>query len=352
MTITRKAVLEKLMEGGVHLLFWSLVFFFYIYVFGYNNSQREYTVVFSSFLMPITMVSCYAVTYYLIPKYLILRKYASFLLYSLYTFVLTAFAVIISVFYALIFILDLKVAEMPVARSLPFILITVYLIIFLASGIALLRHYYSSNTRNDKLNNKVLETQLKLKEQELKYLKMQIHPHFLFNTLNTLYGFAMAKADETPDIILRLSNLLDYLLYQVDKPLVSLKSELLHIEDYIALEKIRFIDSLELSFRAEDIPDNLEVAPMLFIPFVENGFKHGRFNNEKLQIDIDISTREGKVFFEMTNSARPGAEDENEGIGLRNIEKRLEMVYPGKHSLQVSREHNLFKVVLMIDTHG
>lgn len=353
MTLTRKTVLEKAMELGIHLLFWFSVFLFYLYVFGSNSRDMKMNITFSSFLMPITIASCYAVVYYLIPRYLLLKKYRSFLLYSLYTFVLTAFAVILSVFYALIFILDLKMVELPIARSLPFILIAVYLVVFLASGITLLRHYYGSNTRNDKLQNKVLETQLKLKEQELKYLKMQIHPHFLFNTLNTLYGFALTKAEETPDMILKLSNLLDYLLYQVDKPLVSLSSEMDHIQDYIDLERIRFSDSLDVQMNTEGITSNLQVAPMLFIPFVENSFKHGRSKEDKLQIRIDIRAKAGKAYFTIANSVRESLPAENdEGIGLKNIEKRLSMLYSGRHDLTIKRAHDMFKVELIIDTNG
>lgn len=353
MTLTRKVVLERITEGGIHLLFWSSVFLFYLYVFGYNDTDTQFNLIFSSFLMPITMASCYAVVYYLIPRYLILKRYRNFLLYSLYTFVLTAFAVIVSVFYALIFILDLKMAELPVARSLPFILITVYLVVFLASGITLLRHYYGSNTRNDKLQNKMLETQLKLKEQELKYLKMQIHPHFLFNTLNTLYGFALTKAEETPDMILRLSNLLDYLLYQVDRPLVSLSTEIDHIHDYIALEKIRFSDSLDVHINLEGLSPDLQVAPMLLIPFVENSFKHGRANGAKLQIWIDLKIEQGKVLFNISNSVKKNLPfEQSEGIGLKNIEKRLAMVYPNRHKLSVKTEEDKFIVTLMIDTNG
>ncbi|MBP2834332.1 histidine kinase, partial [Aquimarina sp. U1-2] len=110
---------------------------------------------------------------------------------------------------------------------------------------------HSEDTK--KLETKILETQLKLKDQELNYLKMQIHPHFLFNTLNTMYGFALKKADETPEMILKLSNLLDYLLYQVDKPFVALIDEINHIDDYIELEKMRFNDTLQVNFNTENI---------------------------------------------------------------------------------------------------
>ncbi|MFY0593982.1 sensor histidine kinase [Roseivirga sp.] len=310
-------------------------------------------IAFSSFLMPITIASCYVMVYYLIPKYLLLKKYSSFLLYGLYTFILTAFAVVLSVFYALIFILDLKIVELPIARSFPFILIAVYLIIFLASGITLLRHYYGSKTNNDKLLTKVLETQLKLKEQELKYLKMQIHPHFLFNTLNTLYGFALSKAEETPDLILKLSNLLDYLLYQVDKPMVDLSSEMNHIQDYIDLEKTRFSDSLDIRMKLEDFPAELQVAPMLFIPFVENSFKHGGSTEGKLQIDINVKAELGKVNFSISNTLRESLPfEKGEGIGLENIKKRLSMLYADRHELRIEKTPNRFNVELIIDTNG
>jgi LytS/YehU family sensor histidine kinase len=265
---------------------------------------------------------------------------------------LTAFAVIVSVFYALIFILDLQVAQMPVARSLPFILITVYLIVFIASGIALLRHYYSSATRNDRLNTKVLEAQLKLKEQELKYLKMQIHPHFLFNTLNTLYGFALAKAAETPDMILKLSNLLDYLLYQVDKPQVSLSTEIAHIRDYIDLERMRFDDSLDIELSVSELSDDIQVAPMLLIPFVENAFKHGgRSHDNKLIIKLKLTREESAVHFDLENSINQYETDkEREGIGLTNIEKRLEMLYPNRHRLIINQDTDFYRVSLTLDT--
>lgn len=341
------------MEVAVHLFFWTSVYLLYIYVFGYNSGNGNYTRVFSSFLMPITMASCYVFTNYLIPRYLILKRYSYFLLYSIYTFVLTAFAAILSVFYALIFILDLKMAELPVAKSLPFVLITVYLVVFVAGGVSLLRHYYSSSTKNDSLKTKVLEAQLKLKEQELKYLKMQIHPHFLFNTLNTLYGFALTKADETPDMILRLSNLLDYLLYQADKPLVSLSTEMEHIQDYIELEQIRFNDSLDVNVKVTELPRDIQIAPMLLIPFVENAFKHGgRSLENKLMVRMTLAYSDSKVFFEISNSVSThGPDEEGEGIGLKNIEKRLEMLYPNKHDLEIFREQRSFKVKLMIDTY-
>src|SRR5690606_19488365 len=180
-------------------------------------------------------------------------------------------------------------------RSLLSMMVLVYLVVILVSAFTLLKQNYSSIAENRALENKFLEAQLKLKEQELHYLKLQVHPHFLFNTLNTLYGHALKKSEETPDMILKLSNLLDYLLYQADKPLVSLGSEIEHIKDYIALEQMRFRDNLHIDLDLPNTIENIEIAPMLLIPFVENTFKHGQPIDGKLRISIRLQADEEQL---------------------------------------------------------
>ena len=177
---------------------------------------------------------------------------------------------------------------------------------------------------------------------------MQIHPHFLFNTLNTMYGFALKKAEETPEMILKLSNLLDYLLYQVDKPYVSLKDEINHIEDYISLEKMRFNDTLNVTFSKNIDSESIEIAPMLFIPFIENSFKHGVIINGVLNINIVIKTNSNEILFKIKNSSSK-ALNYNEGIGLENIKKRLELVYPNQYNLSISNDESVFAVLLKLN---
>jgi LytS/YehU family sensor histidine kinase len=190
---------------------------------------------------------------------------------------------------------------------------------------------------------------LQIKEQELQYLKNQIHPHFLFNTLNTIYGFALKQAKETPDLILKLSNLLDYILYQVNKPTVSLKEEVLHIEEYIELEKIRFQDTLKVTFNASDIPEDVQVSPMLLIPFVENAFKHGSLIESMLTVEIELKLSENKLEFLIKNTALDADIKKNESrIGLRNIQKRLDLLYDNNHLLKIKNKNNEFEVYLEI----
>jgi hypothetical protein len=236
----------------------------------------------------------------------------------------------------------------PISKSLMFVAIAVYLVVIIVSAFKLLKLNLKHTEDAKKLETKILETQLKLKEQELNYLKMQIHPHFLFNTLNTMYGFALKKADETPEMILKLSNLLDYLLYQVDKPFVLLSDEINHINDYIELEKMRFNNTLSITFETKSIHENTKIAPMLLLPFVENSFKHGSLKNGVLAIKIKLFQNKNNLFFEIENTCNSNSQSEK-GIGLENIKKRLELIYKDNYLLNIENYSNLFKVTLNLE---
>ena len=180
---------------------------------------------------------------------------------------------------------------------------------------------------------------------------MQIHPHFLFNSLNTIYGFALKKGEETPKMILKLSNLLDYILYQIEKPSVSLENEIYHLQDYISLEKFRFHDTLQVNLIKESAVENINIAPMMLIPFVENSFKHGAIVNGVLVINILIKKIDNTILFEVENSIIEKSKSEG-GIGLENIQKRLKMLYPNAHTLEINENDQRFKVSLTLQLNG
>lgn len=238
----------------------------------------------------------------------------------------------------------------PMSRNFVFVLILVYLIVGIISFVTLLHQNFKTDSQYKALQNEILETQLKFKEQELQYLKKQIHPHFLFNTLNTIYGLSLKQSKSTPDVILKLSNLLDYILYQADKPKVSLKEEILHIEEYIELERIRFQDNLKVGFIFDEIPQGIETAPMLFIPFVENAFKHGSFIDGFLLIDVNIALSGNQLSFSIRNTAlNEYVENKKNGIGLENITKRLALIYGESYHLKIKHEDYWFSVNLEIE---
>ena len=236
------------------------------------------------------------------------------------------------------------------SRNYIFVLILVYLIVLLVSFVNLLSHNFETESKNRELQNKILETQLQIKDQELQYLKKQIHPHFLFNTLNTIYGFALKQSKNTPEIILKLSNLLDYILYQVNKPKVSLEKEIMHLQEYIDLERIRFQDTLKINFSSDRINNEKLVPPMLLIPFVENAFKHGNLINGFLQIDIQISVKDDSLNFMIKNTVKKEADEKSKtGIGLENIKKRLDLIYPDAYRLKIDLIEEWYQVDLHIE---
>jgi len=343
-------LIKKLSQILLHTLFWCGVLLFYTYFFGVSTDNMSYVLSFSLFLMPITMATTYVSIYKLIPDYLITKRYFQFAAYSIYTLIISAYLIVISIFFGLIYLSNFSYSDMPpISRSLLLVMIAVYLVTVVASAFKLLKLNVKQTEKTSKLETKILETQLKLKEQELNYLKMQIHPHFLFNTLNTMYGFALKKADETPEIILKLSNLLDYLLYQINKPHVQLIDEINHIKDYIDLEQIRFHDTLKCTFKTELDNEALEIAPMLFIPFVENSFKHGIIKNGFLNLDISITNTNKIIHFNIKNTSIK-LESVTHGIGLENIKKRLELLYKDQYSLEIKNEDATFEIDLIINT--
>ncbi|WP_298903863.1 sensor histidine kinase [uncultured Psychroserpens sp.] len=349
---TKQFILKKIGQILLHLLFWVAVLFFYTYFFGINGSKFDDTLQFSLFLMPITIATTYVITYKLIPDYLITKQYWRFVLYSFYTLIISVYLLMVSIFFSLIYLSNFEYDDMnPATKNLIFISTAVYLVVIIVSGFKLLKLNLKQASNTRLLETKILDAQLKLKEQELNYLKMQIHPHFLFNTLNTMYGFALKKADQTPDMILKLSNLLDYLLYQAEKPFVLLSEEIAHIKDYIALEKMRFNDTLKVNINISTASESITIAPMLLIPFIENSFKHGAIINGILKIDIQLSATLEEIHFSIKNSNAEGTSSKS-GIGLENIKKRLELLYSEKHELFINNTPNTFDVELRLKPVG
>ncbi|NLP58911.1 histidine kinase [Lutibacter sp. B1] len=343
-------VIQYLITFLIHSIFWVIIYFFYAYFLGYGSTNTKYVNLFSGFLMPVTIFISYFLIYYLIPNYLFTKKYKLFILYNIYTFIISVYLINLSILYGLVYSEGLMhKSTVPLTKTLPLIILGVFFVVTIVVSLNLIIYSYKSIVKNESLKSKILETQLQLKEQELKFLKMQIHPHFLFNTLNTIYGFALKQSKDTPEIILKLSNLLDYILYQVNKPKVSLKEEVTHIKEYIALEKIRFQDTLKVSFKANDISEEKQIAPMLLIPFVENAFKHGNLIEGFLKVEIVIALDDDKLDFQIKNTVLTNDELEgNKGIGLENIKKRLNLLYANNYKLDIEKNDNWFTVNLTI----
>jgi len=192
------------------------------------------------------------------------------------------------------------------------------------------------------------------KEAELKLLKAQLNPHFLFNTLNNLYGLSVVKSDKLPSLMLKLSDLLRYSLYETKETFVPLEKEITYLENYMSLEKIRLEDTTDIQFIKSGSLSSKKIAPMLLIVFVENTFKHlGVSNNDKSSVFVSINVAAEKLNFKCVNSIDNQPKEQHlekgkSGIGLQNAKKRLHLMYPNKHELTIEKEHENHVVELML----
>ena len=199
----------------------------------------------------------------------------------------------------------------------------------------------------------LLNTNKILLENELKYLRSQIQPHFFFNTLNNLYSLTIDKSDKAPDLILKLSDLMKYFLYETGKEYQSLSNEIKHIKDYIDIEKLRYNEELKVSFNIRGAVKKTMIRPLLLIPLVENAFKHGARNSKKNSyITIDLKINSSEINFKVENSFSKSTKPikvQVGGIGLANIKKRLEINYGKENfSLNTFEEKNKYIAELIV----
>lgn len=188
-------------------------------------------------------------------------------------------------------------------------------------------------------------------QAELNFLKTQIHPHFLFNTLNNLYALTLQNSPQAPNLVMGLSQILRYMLYECNTGCVLLLRDIEILENYMALEKLRYEERLDLNFSISGEPGNHRIAPLLLLPLVENAFKHGAGEQVgDVWINIDLAVKGNQLVFKVSNS-RPGItpvpkRPGQTSIGLPNTRKRLEILYPGAHTLKVFEEEEMFVVIL------
>ncbi|MDX8338515.1 histidine kinase [Draconibacterium sp. IB214405] len=351
--IIRQARSSKNIRISYHIVFWIIVGFFYFLVFNWNSEFPEVSIILSIGLLPVAVITTCVFNYLLIPKYLDKKRYGYFLYLSFFTLLVSSWLSFLIVFYALIHILYKEASLEPAVLHPELQVISLNFIVFLAIAVKQIKRAFFIQQEKNDLEQKKLNTELKLKEAELKLLKAQIHPHFLFNTLNNLYGLTMEKSDEAPDLVLRLSDILDYILYRCNEKRVLLFDEISNLQNYIAIEKLRYSEKLSITVDFPDETDNLQIAPLLLLPFVENAFKHGVSNNPgTASVSISLKVQHTTMSFYITNSKNPlsaQTDSYSKGIGLKNVKKRLELLYPNKYDLKIDEKEDSFSVTLSLE---
>jgi two-component system LytT family sensor kinase len=183
---------------------------------------------------------------------------------------------------------------------------------------------------------------------ELAFLKSQINPHFLFNSLNSIYSLAYQRSETTPEAILKLSEIMRYMLYECNDNRVDLFKELQYVQNYIDLQKIRFGNNAHIDFKISGKVENQQIVPLLLIGFVENAFKHGVANAGQSPIRLLIEVDESHLQFFIQNKKHTNNRDEGGGIGLNNVRRRLDLLYPGKYNLEIRDEIDTYTVELSL----
>ncbi len=194
------------------------------------------------------------------------------------------------------------------------------------------------------------ETEREKMNAELSYLKAQINPHFLFNTLNSIYSLAIMKSDETPTAVVKLSGMMRYVLSEATTDFVSLEKEIIYIKNYIDLQKIRFEESISLEFLINGTTNGKQIAPLILISFIENAFKHGINAEEDSHIKIKIDITDEALFLNVFNRkvAVHISEENKSGLGVENTRNRLELLYPKRHKLSIYDTEKDYLVELSI----
>jgi len=229
--------------------------------------------------------------------------------------------------------------------------LTMLLVFLVVAGLSIAYFFLKEWARNELVRNQLEANQL---STEIKFLKSQINPHFLFNTLNNLFSMAQDKGnDELADGISKLSGMMRYMIYESNAEKVPLTDEIAYIKNCIALNKLRYADEeAAVTFNYPEQVQNVFIAPMIYIPFIENAFKHGVLINQSSEIDIAIVISGKQVLFACENknySFVKKMDDNASGIGLENVKRRLELVYPGKYDLLIKSDAGKYAVILKIN---
>ena len=346
-----------------HLAFWTFWWLFqgFLYSFIAINSATSYFV-----RLPMSMLESlifltghiflsYSLIYFVIPHYLLKQRYTATAVWTLLLFFFTA---VISSTLSLYVIEPLRdyfqgVNYVGPKRTVP---ISIFLSLLaglrgaitiggIAAAIKLMKYWHMKEQRNLQLQKENVASQLQL-------LKAQVHPHFLFNTLNNIYSYTQNTSPVASRLVTGLSDMLRFILYECNQPLVPLSKEFKMIEDYIELEKIRYGNKLELHLDLPAKTYDLQIAPLLLLPLVENCFKHGTSHMlEHPWISLQVSFQGREMHMKLMNGkiASTEKQEATSGIGIRNVIKRLELLYPGRHEFFITSDDDVFIVNLKIE---
>ncbi|MDA3880829.1 MAG: histidine kinase [Prolixibacteraceae bacterium] len=342
------AILRWMMQ----LLYWLLAAIVLFLVFSNKQNDLGIRLMVVAVLTTMSFLLTQLINRYFIPKFFFEGRLFLFFYQLLFTFVASIWFNSIFIMLILLYMANNTLdGGLPNKTDLILLLSGSYIIILFATIVHFVQESYRRTMERDRISNLKTETELKLKDARLQLLQGQLHPHFLFNMLNNLYGLWIEKSNTTPEVILKLSSLLDYMLYRCDKEKVPLNEEISFMKNYIDLELLRHDNRLQLETDMPTQDETLLIPPLILFSFVENAFKHGvnKTSGDSL-ISIHLKMHDKQLQFKIENTYDKTAQnDKNNGIGLKNVKERLQLIYPEKQNVIINQNNGIFKVELNIE---
>ena len=334
---------NKIVRIALHLLFWLCAWFFFFFYYKRYSEVNNYTFIASLINLIVAIATVYTFNDYLIPKILLKNKQKKFIAFAFVAIVMFFYVQLLLTLFLVVKLLYAEQRLFPEMIDVMMLFFNMFFVVFVAIAIKFYKRWSEKDYREQKVQKEKVEA-------ELQMLKTQINPHFLFNTLNSIYVLAMKKSEQTANIVMKLSDILDYILYRINAPQIAIFNEIRIVENYIELEKIRFTNRVNLSFASNITSKDLQIPPMLIIPFVENAFKHGVAKSmKKSWIKIVIEETGEMLNIEVSNSkSQNPVKSKTGGIGLVNVKKRLDLLFNDYYKLAISEKDNRYEVFLSI----
>jgi two-component system, LytTR family, sensor histidine kinase AlgZ len=330
----------------IHLCFWCIYFLMFCYQIRDHRGVHDswFDIVLNAVLQVTYLMSvAYSNYLYYLPRFLKHKQWWRFTLEFLVTVVIATWIFLILKRY----LIDGYTYQVDFAYSARFAITVSMSAIFIASFIAMLKFledwFQLEASRQEMINEKL--------SAELRFLKAQINPHFLFNTLNNLYYLAYTQSPNTTEVIAKLSQMMRYMIYDSNHPKVPMNKELEYMQNYISLENLRLNEQIPIKFEIEGSPEQVFITPLILITFLENAFKHGvGSNNSHAWVNISIKICKSTCIYTVENSKFISQkEGEKSGIGLQNVRRRLELSYPEHYTLVEEDRGNSYYVELKLN---
>ena len=330
-----------------HIIFWLFYISFTVAIYYVKEPSFMLHLIYELASLPAKLFIVYFTLYFILPRYLLLKKYGLAIAFFTFVLIISVWLLQLSVSLVVypVYYPDAEPAIIP--RHLPK-LVSPLLDLIIVSSLAVVFKLLRDRELQERERLELEKVNI---QNKLQLLKSQLHPHFLFNTLHGLYAYTLDNPVQASKIVIKLSDLLRFIIYEGDQPLVNLADEINCLENYVGLEKIRYGEKMHISLTVSGEAGNKKIVPLLMLPFMENAFKHAPSNNGgKTSICCKLTIGDTYLSMELGNSKNPGEglQENLHGIGLHNVKQRLKYNYNNRYELTIENKPTWFSVFLKV----